>query len=86
MNINVQLNNDNSLTAEFNSFKLIASPSPSNEGDDKNPEPADYFYSSIALCAGYYVQSFCLARKISTKDISIQSTNIPSQNDKYKMK
>ncbi len=41
-------------------------------GDESAPSPFDLFLAAIGTCAGYYVQSFCKQRKISTEGIYLE--------------
>lgn len=41
-------------------------------GDASAPSPFDLFLASIGTCVGYYVQSFCRQRKISTEGIELE--------------
>jgi len=40
-------------------------------GANSAPSPFDLFLASLAACAGYFVVSFCLERKISTEGLSL---------------
>lgn len=40
-------------------------------GADSGPSPYDLFLASVATCAGYYVQGFCLARNIPLDGIRL---------------
>lgn len=40
-------------------------------GDNTAPEPFDLFLASIGTCAGIYVSSFCMERKIDTADLKL---------------
>jgi putative redox protein len=43
-------------------------------GGGEAPAPFDYFLISLATCAGYYVVSFCLERKIPTDGLALDMT------------
>jgi uncharacterized OsmC-like protein len=66
------------INAGFGKFHVKADSSIKNGGEELFPEPADYFFASMALCAGYYLQSFCKARDISTDGITITQNSHPS--------
>ncbi len=40
-------------------------------GEASAPDPFTLFLSSLAACAGVYVQSFCLQRQIPTEGITV---------------
>ena len=42
-----------------------------NGGEDSAPSPFQLFLTSIATCAGIFVQGFCAKRDIPTQEISI---------------
>ncbi len=43
-------------------------------GEDSAPSPYSLFLSSIAACAGFFVQRFCDSRQLSTAGIRIVQT------------
>ena len=49
-------------------------------GNNSYPEPFSLFISSIGLCVGYYILSFCQERKISTEGIELNLET--KKNDK----
>lgn len=59
------------VSAEFNGIH-VATDQPADEGGQGTaPAPFDLFLASIGTCAGFFVQSFCQARKIGTENIAI---------------
>jgi putative redox protein len=74
MEVKVNLLDDKMLEANFNGFKLSSGPG--------HPEAYDYFSASTALCAGFYVNAFCEARKIPTKGIEIVQNEERINDDK----
>lgn len=41
-------------------------------GDGTAPSPIEYFFASIAACAGFYAKAFCIQRNLSYEDIKIK--------------
>ncbi len=59
------------VTANFENFE-VATDQPINEGGmGSAPEPYMLFLSSIVTCAGFYAQSFCRQREISTEGMTM---------------
>jgi len=83
MKIDVTLNEGQELEASFNNFKIKADASLSNGGKELSPEPADYFFVSLALCGAFYARSFCDTRGINTEGLKITQNNISSAENKY---
>ncbi len=55
----------------------IRSDQPKDEGGEGSaPSPFDYFISSMAICAGYYVSDFCRARDLSDEGIRLEQVVI----------
>ncbi|MBT3234371.1 MAG: hypothetical protein HN353_00300 [Bdellovibrionales bacterium] len=71
MEITINFTESSVIHANLDTFIVKADSSVKNGGEARFPEPASYFFASLALCAGYYLQSFCNAREISTHGITI---------------
>ena len=53
-------------------------------GEGTAPSPFDFFLSSVAMCAGYFVKAYCDARKISAEGIQLSQVNTKDSENKYK--
>lgn len=52
---------------------IVTTDQPTDRGGEGcHPDPFSLFLASLATCAGFYVQSFCAARKIPMDGISLQ--------------
>lgn len=60
------------VEAHYKGFEIKTDQPIKAGGDQSAPSPFDLFLASIGTCAGYYVQSFCRQRKISTKGIRLE--------------
>ncbi len=69
--INITFSGGKKVNAEIEGF-FIKTDQPLKEGGEGSaPTPFDYFLSSIGMCAGFYVLSFCQKRDIPTENISL---------------
>ncbi len=84
MEIKVSLLEGFKLSCQFDKHTVFSDQPVSNKGNDEFPSPYDYFLSSIALCAGYYVKSYCHARGIDTAGIEITQNNRKEEAGSYK--
>ena len=67
----IELGSGLAVNAHFKNH-IISSDQPTRSGgEDAAPSPFDLFLASIGLCAGFYVQSFCRQREISTANVSL---------------
>lgn len=71
MEIKVSLDGRKRVTATFDGYTVISDQPKEDGGDGAGPAPFDLFLASLAACAGFFVQSFCQTRGISTDGISI---------------
>ena len=71
MHIDVEFGEGLKVNARFGEFIVESDQAKNGGGEGSSPEPFDYFLSSMALCAGYYVRSFCQKRDISLEGIQI---------------
>ncbi|MBC7540478.1 MAG: OsmC domain/YcaO domain-containing protein [Bacteriovorax sp.] len=84
MQINVRFLDNLKLEAKFDDFSLITDQPIRYKGDGTAPSPFDYFLASSALCAGYFVKVYCIARNIPTEDIKLTQNNIVDPENRYK--
>ncbi|VAW46201.1 OsmC-like N-terminal domain / Ribosomal protein S12p methylthiotransferase accessory factor YcaO [hydrothermal vent metagenome] len=71
------------VEAVFDDFSIIADQPIRYKGDGSAPSPFDYFLASSALCAGYFVRVYCLARDIPTEHIRLSQNNIVDPENRY---
>ena len=64
MEIKVNFLDNLRVEATFDDFSVITDQPIRYKGDGSAPSPFDYFLASSALCAGYFVRVYCLARDI----------------------
>lgn len=84
MEIKVTLLDNQKLQAEFNGFKIQSDQPENNKGENTAPSPFDYFLTSTALCAGYFVKAYCQPRNLPTDQIEIIQKNSKDPENKYK--
>jgi ribosomal protein S12 methylthiotransferase accessory factor len=84
MQINIRFLENLKLEAHFDDFSLITDQPIRYKGNGTAPSPFDYFLASSALCAGYFVKVYCIARNIPTEDIRITQNNIVDPENRYK--
>lgn len=84
MEIKVSLLEGFKLSCQFDNHTVYSDQPVSNKGNDEFPSPYDYFLSSLALCAGYYVKSYCHARGIDASGIQITQNNKKEEAGSYK--
>ncbi|MBL6988524.1 MAG: OsmC family protein [Bacteriovoracaceae bacterium] len=84
MKIDVKFLEGQNLEASFKEFKVVSDQSKVVGGQENAPEPFDYFLSSMALCAGFYVRAFCGKRDIATDGIKISQVDTKDETNKYK--
>ena len=75
MKIDVELAGKKQVKAHFDGFTVLTDQPGDSGGDGAAPAPFDLFLASIATCAGFFVQSFCQARGISTEGIRISQVS-----------
>lgn len=85
MNIEVNLLDGFKVQAQVDALSIIADQPALKGGSGDFPSPYEYFLASIGLCAGYYIQSYCRARNIETKDITILQKNIKQVDQSNKL-
>jgi putative redox protein len=71
MDMRIKFPSGKRVDAEYKGFTVKTDQSIQNGGEGSAPAPFDLFLVSLGTCAGIYVLSFCLERKIPTDDIDI---------------
>lgn len=84
MEIEVVLSDNKKVDAKLNGFTISSDQPEKSGGNGTAPGPYDYFMASTALCAGYFVKTYCDARKISYEGIKISQMNETIGDQKYK--
>lgn len=59
------------INASFNGFTIHTDQPQEDGGENTAPSPFDLFLCSLGTCAGFYVLSFCEARKLPADDIKL---------------
>jgi putative redox protein len=67
----IELGSGLAVNAHFKNHVISSDQPIRSGGEDAAPSPFDLFLASIGLCAGFYVQSFCRQREISTDRVSL---------------
>ena len=62
------------VDAGFKKFSVKTDQCKEEGGEGSAPEPFDYFFVSIATCAGIYALAFCEHRRLPTDGLKIQLT------------
>lgn len=83
MEIKVNFLDNLRLEAKFDDFTVITDQPIRYKGDGSAPSPFDYFLASSALCAGYFVRVYCLARNLPTEQIRLSQNNIVDPENRY---
>ncbi|TDR18462.1 OsmC domain/YcaO domain-containing protein [Marinicella litoralis] len=83
MEIKVNFLDNLRVEAKFDDFTVITDQPIRYKGDGSAPSPFDYFLASSALCAGYFVRVYCLARGIPTENIRLSQNNIVDPENRY---
>lgn len=83
MEIKVNFLENLRLEAKFDDFTVITDQPIRYKGDGSAPSPFDYFLASSALCAGYFVRVYCLARNLPTEQIRLSQNNIVDPENRY---
>lgn len=84
MHIDITLLENLKMTASFEGHLVSCDQPISNKGEGAAPSPFDYFLASTALCAGYFIKSYCQTRNISTEGIKITQDNVKDPENKFK--
>ncbi|TXH69702.1 MAG: OsmC domain/YcaO domain-containing protein [Thiothrix sp.] len=83
MEIKVNFLDNLRLEAKFDDFTVITDQPIRYKGEGSAPSPFDYFLASSALCAGYFVRVYCLARNLPTEQIRLSQNNIVDPENRY---
>ena len=84
MDIEIKLLEGQKVEATFNGFKVVSDQPVENKGENSFPSPFDYFLASTAMCAGFFVKSYCNARNLPADRIKIVQKSTKSPENKYK--
>lgn len=84
MRVDIEFGSGTKINAKFNGFIVESDQAKGNGGEGSAPEPFDYFDSSLALCAGFYVKSFCDQREIPTEGMKIYQESSKDPENRYK--
>lgn len=76
MEMTVELMGKKQVNARFGSFVVRTDQPREDGGEGLSPSPFELFLASIATCAGFFIQSFCEARKIPTEGIEIRQVSV----------
>lgn len=71
-NMKIILGENQKVEAHYRGFVVQTDQPVKRGGDESAPSPFDLFLASIGTCVGYYVQSFCRQRQISTEGIHLE--------------
>jgi ribosomal protein S12 methylthiotransferase accessory factor len=84
MQVNIRFLDNLKLEANFDDFRVLTDQPIRYKGDGTAPGPFDYFLSSSAMCAAYFVKVYCISRNIPTEDIKLTQNNIVDPENRYK--
>ncbi len=68
----ITLGSGKRVDAQIGSFTIHTDQPVAGGGEGSAPAPYSLFMASIGTCAGFYVQSFCSSRGLSTDGIRIE--------------
>ena len=71
MELKVTLEGNKRVAAQVGNHMIMTDQPVNNGGGDTAPSPYDLFMTSIATCAGFYVQAYCENKKIDASGIEI---------------
>lgn len=71
MAIDILYSGKRKVNAFVNGYTVVTDQSLDAGGEATAPDPFTLFLSSLAACAGVYVQSFCMQRQIPTDEITL---------------
>ena len=72
MEITVDFPGGLKVDAHFDSFTVRTDQPKEDGGDGTAPAPFEFFLTSLATCAGYYILEFCKTREIDTSGIRLK--------------
>ncbi len=67
----VSFSGNKKIDVEFKNFKVKTDQSKKNGGDESAPDPFSIFIASLGACAGFYANTFCDIRKLSTEHMEL---------------
>jgi putative redox protein len=62
------------VDVEYKGFVVKTDQPVHDGGENTAPSPVDYFFVSIAACAGFYAVAFCRERNIPTAGLAVTMT------------
>ena len=71
MTMKITLPDGKKVDVLYKNFTIRTDQPKEKGGNDTAPDPFSLFISSIGACAGFFILSFCLQRKIETKNLEI---------------
>jgi putative redox protein len=71
MSVDVNFGGGRKVNALVKGFTVMTDQAVKAGGEGSAPDPFTLFLSSLATCAGVYVQSFCLQRELPTEGITL---------------
>jgi len=83
MKIQIKLLDGVKVEAILNNHTIISDQSIQDGGEGSAPNPFEYFLSSLAMCVGFYVNSFCKKRNINTEGINITQIDTSIDENNY---
>ncbi|OFZ51320.1 MAG: hypothetical protein A2381_08265 [Bdellovibrionales bacterium RIFOXYB1_FULL_37_110] len=84
MEIQINFTGNKKMDAIFDDYVVKCDQPLDNDGDASAPSPFDYFLTSTALCAGYFVKAYCDSRNLSVEGIKLVQHNNEDPQKKYK--
>ncbi len=74
LEVDVVFSGGKKVDAVFDGFTVRTDQPEKYGGEGSAPAPSEYFFASLAACAGYYVQAFCRFRKLDTDGLALKMT------------
>lgn len=71
MDFRIGLIGKKQVEIEIKGFRIKTDQPIADGGDASAPSPFDLFIASIGTCAGFFIQSYCQARAISTEGLEL---------------
>lgn len=72
MSIDVFFDGGRKVNARYKDFVIKTDQGISAGGEGTAPDPFSLFLTSLATCAGVYVQGFCMQRNIPSENITLK--------------
>lgn len=71
MKLKIKYGGGEKIITEVRDHKVICDQSIDDGGENKAPNPFEYFFVSIGACTATYVYRFCKVRKIDRENITV---------------